>query len=82
MFFTYIELCRIYVDGLLAASEPTSIPGYVNFNNMNHVVLSYHGEGSSKCECDIAEVEIYSRHFTDQEVFDRYARHITGVNCP
>ena len=73
-------MTRFYIDGK-PAGDPLA-QNIINLYQMRTVHLGYSGRDLVKCNCDMAEVEIYSDVLTEQEIFDSYSRHITGPNCP
>ena len=71
---------RIYVNGALA-NDPIS----VNVGNMylqDEVYVGYRGGDNSYCNCDLAELEIYTRKLTDNEIHQIYSKFLSGSECP
>ena len=70
----------LYINGV-AANAPGAYD-LTDLTDVRTVHLGYRGEDNSKCNCDIAEVEIYTGVLTGEEIVDSYSKHIIGPDCP
>ena len=68
----FTEIAKVYVNGVLA-NNPTT----VNVNDLqgqDQARIGQRGADNSWCNCDVAEVEIYSRVLSDSEILHIFSR--------
>ena len=73
-------MARVYVNGM-RANDPKSV-NVGNLYRQNIVYVGFRGKDQYICNCDVAELEIYKRMLTDEEVYQIYSKFLTGSDCP
>ena len=70
----------MYVNGVLA-NDPMTV-NVVNLYLQSEVYVAYRGGDNIYCNCDMTELEIYTKALTEDEIYQIYTKFLTGSECP
>lgn len=78
----YAELTSLYIDGQRSGDPKTMSVNLIKVQNLNQLFWGYDGSVTQFCACDIAQIEIYNRALSEEEIKSAFGRYAEGPNCP
>ena len=71
-----------YIDGKQSGDPQTLSSLLIEVRALNQIFIGFDGHSGTYCDCDIAQLEIYDRALSEEEIKTSFGRFAEGDKCP